>query len=110
MLIRTREGDNMSFPNQNEIKKIREKLKKAEPSRTLSKNSSQSDHIKYKLCEKFVIYLQETQISQVALAKKLKVNPSRVNEIIKYRIDLYTIDKLIELAEVLDLDFEIRVA
>lgn len=24
--------------------------------------------------------------------KKLKVDPSRVNEIVKYRIDLYTVD------------------
>ena len=29
------------------------------------------------------------------LAKKLKVDPSRVNEIVKYRIDLYTVARVL---------------
>jgi predicted XRE-type DNA-binding protein len=52
----------------------------------------------------------EHKISQVQLAKKLKVDPSRINEIVKYRIDLYTVDKLMNLAERLNLDFEVEVA
>ena len=49
-------------------------------------------------------------MTQAQLARKLKIDPSRVNEIIKYRIDLYTVDKLMELAEKLDIDFEVKVA
>jgi predicted XRE-type DNA-binding protein len=49
-------------------------------------------------------------MSQVKLAKRLKIDPSRINEIVKYRIDLYTVDKLMDLAERLDLDFEVAVA
>jgi predicted XRE-type DNA-binding protein len=49
-------------------------------------------------------------ISQVQPAKKLRVDPSRINEIVKYRIDLYTVDKLMDLAERLDLDFDVKVA
>ena len=48
-------------------------------------------------------------MSQVQLAKKLKVDPSRINEIVKYRIDLYTVDKLMDLAERLQLDFDVEV-
>jgi predicted XRE-type DNA-binding protein len=48
--------------------------------------------------------------NQAQLAKKLKVDPSRINEIVKYRIDLYTVDKLMDLAERLDLDFQVEVA
>lgn len=40
----------------------------------------------------------------------MKVDPSRVNEIVKYRIDFYTVDKLIELAERLKLKFDVKVA
>ena len=76
----------------------------------LSKNASRVDQLKYKLCEKFVIYLTEHDMSQVQLARKLKVDPSRINEIVKYRIDLYTVDKLMDLAEKLHLDFDIEVA
>ena len=100
----------MGFPSERELKVIRKKLEKVEPSRLLPKNASKADHVKYKLCEKFVIYLTKKQITQVQLAKKLKIDPSRINEIVKYRIDLYTVDKLMALAEKLDLDFEVRVA
>ena len=100
----------MRFPGEKELKSIRSKLSKVEPSRLLPKNASKADRVKYKLCEKFVIYLTDHKMSQVQLAKKLKVDPSRINEIIKYRIDLYTVDKLMELAERLDLDFEVEVA
>lgn len=89
---------------------MRKKLEKAEPSRMLSKNASKADQLKYKLCQKFVIYLTEHDMSQVQLARKLKIDPSRINEIVKYRIDLYTVDKLMDLAEKLHLDFDIAVA
>ena len=100
----------MKFPSQKELKSIRSKLAKVEPSRLLPKNASKADQVKYKLCEKFVIYLLENKMSQVQLAKKIKVDPSRINEIVKYRIDLYTIDKLMNLAEKLHLEFEVEVA
>lgn len=100
----------MGFPSEKELKSVRSKLSKVEPSRLLPKNASKADRLKYKLCEKFVIYLTENGLSQVQLAKKLKVDPSRINEIVKYRIDLYTVDKLMELAEKLHLNFEIEVA
>ena len=100
----------MGFPSEKELKVIRAKLAKVEPSRLLPKNASKADQLKYKLCEKFVVYLMEHKISQLQLAKKLKVDPSRINEIVKYRIDLYTADKLLDLAERLDLDFDVDVA
>jgi predicted XRE-type DNA-binding protein len=104
------EGINMGFPSEKELKTMRTKLAKAEPSRLLPKNATKADRVKYQLCEKFVIYLSEHRISQVQLARKLKVDPSRINEIVKYRIDLYTVDKLMDLAERLDLDFDVKVA
>ena len=100
----------MKFPTEKQLKSIREKLEKVEPSRLLPKNASKSDRLKYELCEKFVIYLREHNMTQVSLARKLKVDPARINEIVKYRIDLYTVDKLLDLAQALNLDFEVKVA
>lgn len=100
----------MGFPSEKELKKIRSKLATVDPSRALPENASKADRLKYKLCEKFVIYLLKNKISQAQLARQLKIDPSRINEIVKYRIDLYTVDKLMELAERLDLDFEVKVA
>lgn len=100
----------MGFPSEKELKSIRAKLSKVEPSRLLPKNASKADQLKYKLCEKFVIYLTEQKMSQVQLAKKIKVDPSRINEIVKYRIELFTVDKLMDLAEQLHLEFDVEVA
>jgi predicted XRE-type DNA-binding protein len=100
----------MPFPTEKELKLVRAKLEKTEPSRTLPKNASKSDVLKYQLCEMFVDLLLKNKMTQVQLAKKLKVSPARVNEIVKYRIDLFTVDKLIELTERLRMDFQIRVA
>lgn len=100
----------MGFPSEKELSKMRKKLEKVEPSRMLPKNASKADQVKFKLCEKFVVYLQEHDMTQVQLAKKLKIDPSRINEIVKYRIDLFTADKLMDLAEKLPLDFDVEVA
>jgi len=100
----------MGFPTEQELKAVRKKLSKTEPSRTLSKNASKADQFKFKICERFVVYLIENKMTQAQLSKKLKVSPARINEIIKYRIDLYTLDKLIELAERLSLNINIKVA
>ena len=100
----------MGFPREKELKSIRTKLEKAEPSRTLPKNASKADRLKYELCEKFVSYLLKHKMSQAQLARKLKVDPARINEIVKYRVDLYTVDKLLDLAERLHLDLDLRVA
>jgi len=100
----------MGFPSEKELKAIRSKLEKAEPSRMLPKNASNADRLKYQICERFVAYLLKNKMSQAQLARRLKVDPARINEIVKYRIDLYTVDKLLDLAERLELDLNVRVA
>jgi predicted XRE-type DNA-binding protein len=100
----------MGFPSEKELKSIRAKLEKAEPSRMLPKNASMADRLKYEICEKFVAYLLKHKMTQAQLARRLKVDPARINEIVKYRIDLYTVDKLLDLAESLDLDLNVKVA
>jgi len=89
---------------------MREKLEKAEPSRMLPKNATKAEKLKYAICEKFVVYLLDNKMTQVQLSKKLGIDPARVNEIVKYRIDLFTVDKLLNLSEKLKLNFEVEVA
>ena len=100
----------MGFPSENELKKIRTKLSTVEPSRTLLKNASKADRLKHKLCEKFVIYIMKNPISQAQLAKVLHIDSSRINEIVKYRVDLFTVDELLDLADQLELKFRVDVA
>lgn len=100
----------MAFPNEKELKKIREKLETIEPSRLLPRNASKADKLKYALCQKFVVYLLDHNISQAELARNLNMDTARLNEIVKYKIDLFTVDKLIEFAQRLDPNLEINVA
>ncbi|MBC74965.1 MAG: hypothetical protein CME64_03040 [Halobacteriovoraceae bacterium] len=100
----------MAFPDEKKLKDIRDKLESAEPSRTLPENATKAEKVKYKICEKFVSHLLENNVSQAELARHLKMDPARLNEIVKYRIDLFTIDKLLEIAERLDPNIDIRVA
>lgn len=100
----------MGFPNKIELNKIRRKLESAEPSRTLPEKASQTDKLKFKLCEKFVKHVIKKKVSQADLARRLKIDPARLNEIVKYRIELFTVDKLLEFAERLDPNIEVDVA
>ncbi len=100
----------MAFPNKKELKKLREALDKAEPSYLLPEHATQIDKLKYILCQKFVVYIQKHKITQVELAKRLNMDTARLNEIVKYKINLFTADKLIEFAQRLDPNLEISVA
>lgn len=100
----------MAFPNEKELKKIRENLAKAEPSYLLPEDATKADKLKYVLCQKFVVYLLEHKISQTELARRLDMDTARLNEIVKYKIDLFTVDKLIDFAQRLDPNLEINVA
>ena len=72
----------------------------------LPENLSTSDRLKFNLCSQFVAYLIDHQLSQKQLADLLQVDPSRINEIVKYRIHLYTIDRLLAWAEKLGIQSE----
>ena len=100
----------MKFPSNEKVKKMRGLLEKVSPSHTLPDDAGTAERVKYKICEKFAAYILDTGISQAELARQLKMDPARLNEIIKYRIELFTIDKLIEFAERLDPQFKIEVA
>ncbi len=100
----------MGMPSRKEIEKMLKILEKGEPSRSLPENPTQVELVKYKICEKFVIYLNTHEMSQAELARKLEIDPARMNEIVRYRINLFTIDKLAEFAERLDPDFRLDVA
>jgi len=100
----------MGFPSEEKLKQMRARLEKAVPSRTIPKNASTADRLKYKICEKFVRHLLDNKLSQAELARQLNMDPARLNEIVKYRIDLFTVDKLLEFAEVLDPDTKVEVA
>jgi len=110
MLSGIKKVNEMSFPKEKELKTIRKKLVLTEPSNSLPKSASVTQKLKYGLCEKFVIHLLEHRMSQIELARKIDIDPARLNEIVKYRIDLFTVDKLISLVQKIDPSLKINIA
>ncbi len=100
----------MAFPHEKELRKMRQKLEKSTPSNSLFEDASLAEKLKYKLCQKFVIYILENNISQLDLARSLDMDPARLNEIIKYKIHLFTIDKLLEFTQKLDPNLKIFIS
>ncbi|OFZ63222.1 MAG: hypothetical protein A2328_05510, partial [Bdellovibrionales bacterium RIFOXYB2_FULL_36_6] len=85
----------MSFLNKKELDQMRKKLEKAEPVRLLTKDASNVDKLKFSLCKEIIIYLKIHKITQVELANILEIDPARLSEIVKYKIDLFTVDRLL---------------
>lgn len=100
----------MGFPEKKEFERVRKKLSKVEPTRSLPKNASKVERLKYDLCRQFVKYLLKHKISQKELASDLGIEPARLNEIVKYRIDLFTVDRLLNYAELLKPSLKVIVA
>ena len=100
----------MAFPDKKELERARKKLEKVQPVRLLPADASKADKLKFELCKQFVTYLQEEGVSQVELAEELEIEPARLNEIVKYRIDLFTVDRLLDYVERLNPKLKVTVA
>ncbi len=100
----------MGFPSKKEIVRAKKKIESVEPVELLPSDASKIDKLKFKLCKQFVVYLRTNEMSQVALAKKLGLEPARLNEIVKYRVELFTLDRLLGYVEKLNPDIKITVA
>lgn len=97
------------FPDKKELERVRKKLAKVEPTRSLPKNASKTDQLKYELCRQIVKYLLKNEMTQKDLAEEIGVAPARMNEIVKYRIDLFTVDRLMGYVERLKPNLKITV-
>ena len=88
----------MAFPSRNELARARKKLASSEPARILPPDAPKVDRLKFDLCREFVRFLRVHGTSQRQLAGRLGIDPARMNEIVKYRIDRFTVDRLIDYA------------
>ena len=68
-------------------------------SRALHEPETRVEAIKMRLCRQFVILNADYEIRQTDLAAMAKVSKYQMNEIIKYRIERFTIDFLITALE-----------
>lgn len=90
------------FPNESTLKRIREKL--SDPNYeggnfALPENASEVDRAKYQLCQLIAKYQREHALLQKQVAEKLGIDESRISEILRGKIESFTLDRLVTYAE-----------
>ena len=87
-------------------------LSKGPASATLPDDASDLEKLKYELCKAFVKYKQRHRLSQRELALEIGANESVVSRIVHYKIDQFTVDRLMRYLNAIDsrVTFKVRVA
>lgn len=101
-----------AFPDEVTLKRIRERL--SDPNYeggnlALPKNATELDRAKYQLCQLIARYQREHGLLQKYVAKKIGVDESRISDILRGKIESFTLDRLISYAEKLHPGLKVRV-
>jgi predicted XRE-type DNA-binding protein len=64
-------------------------------------NSPFSERLKFKLCQQILKFKMKRELTNSELAKILNTNQTRISEICRCQYHLYTIDRLIDLVQIL---------
>lgn len=100
-----------AFPDQAKLKRIRDKLSDQSyegGNLDLPANASEVDRAKYELCQMIAKYQREHQLLQKDIAATLGVDDSRISDILRGKIEGFTLDRLASYAEKLHPGLKIR--
>jgi predicted XRE-type DNA-binding protein len=86
----------VKWPSEETLGRLDKKLSRVKGSRVVSADADPVERIKHALCEAVVRYCQDHGLSQRDLAKLLDVSESRVSEMVHYRVEKLTIDRLVK--------------
>lgn len=90
------------FPDQATLERVRKKLsdKSFEGGNfALPENATEVERVKYQICQMIARYMREHEMLQKTLAKKLGIDESRMSEILRGKIESFTLDRLISYSE-----------
>lgn len=90
------------YPSAKELKTMSEKLALVKGSYILPSNAGAVDKAKYDVCKHILVYMHREDLSQRQLAEKIGVPETRISEVVHYRINKFTLDRLIEYYEKLN--------
>lgn len=99
----------MSFPDKKRLEKVKAKLEKTKGTLMLSPYASPLEKLRWDLCQKFIQYKQEHNLSQDEIAEMLGVDKAKVSKILRHRIDEFSTDRLISLYQQLNPEIKIKV-
>ena len=99
----------MGFPSKEKLKKMRNKLEKSKGTLMLSPDATPLERFRWELCQKFLQYKNEHELSQDQLAEELDVDKAKVSKILHHRIKEFSTDRLISLYQRLNPEIKLRV-
>ena len=89
------------FPSRKRLAEVRKRL--SDPSvlgsSLLPSNATQIDRAKFKACEAIIKFRQKNALKQKDLAQQLGIDESRMSEILHYKTDGFTLDRLVSYAQ-----------
>jgi predicted XRE-type DNA-binding protein len=103
-------GVKMSFPKKDEIDEVLKELEKKEGTAALSPDATPLEKLRFGICQKFLKFKLENNLTQKELAKTLEVDEAKVSKILHHRIKEFSTDRLINLYLKIDPNMEIKVA
>lgn len=90
------------FPDEAALKRVRDKL--SDPNYiggnfALPAKASETDRAKYQICQLIARYQREHALLQKEIAAQIGVDESRISDILRGKIESFTLDRLIGYAE-----------
>src|SRR5437588_7012496 len=74
----------------------------------LPENATPLEQAKYEICKKIVSYKLDTKISTEKITKKIQLSKAETEDILYYRIDYFTLDRLVSYATRLFKPLEVK--
>lgn len=99
----------MAFPSREEIERVSKKLKNVEGTILPPENPTPIEQLRWEICQKFVIYKLDNDITQKELAAQIGVDEAKVSKILRHRIDEFTTDRLVKLFYKIDKNFSLKI-
>lgn len=101
--LKLKDGSSVRYPDEKDIKSILDQLSsdKVIGSSVIPKNASESDKVKFKLCSKIVEYKLKQKLTQKELAEKLGLDEPETSRVLHYKIERYSIERLLGYAKIL---------
>jgi predicted XRE-type DNA-binding protein len=96
------------FPSRKEIESVLKEIEVDPGSSVLPPNASAKERLKFQLCEAIVIYFRRKRLTQRQLAEQLEVDEAKVSKVLHYKVEEFSIDRLINYAETLGIKYEFK--
>lgn len=100
------------FPDEKTLKKVRDKLSDPDykgGNLALPADATEADRAKYELCQLIAKYQREHGLLQKEVAEKIGVDESRISDILRGKIESFTLDRLVGYAEKLHPGLRVRI-